>query len=625
MIPVLFGASETVFATQGIGALTDAISCKVQEERNGVYELEMQYPVNGIHYEDVKERAIICAIPSPYRKRQPFRIYKITKPLNGIVKIYASHLSYDLSAIPVNPFSAVGITQTLAILKNSMEIENNFLFYSGITNETSSVEISTPTACRSVLGGIRGSLLDVFGGEYEWDDWKVTLWADRGHDNGITIRYGKNMTALSCETDVENVVTGIYPYWQKEDVLVTCTPKIIWAANIGYQKALPVDFTNDFDEQPTPAQLKARAEKYITDNKIGNVPISINVSFVQLAQMSGYEDLAILEKCDLCDTVTVQHEALGVDVKAKIVGITTNVLLERYESVKVGTVQADIAQTITDTSNKVDAVVRPDGSLIAESLRGFIDGSLVNLYAQYSAAKPAGVLAVLFENNDTASPLYGALAIGTQGLLIAKQKKTDGTGWDWTTAITASGGMLGHTITGKISNKDGTSWWDLDNGGMQMTGTFRTQAQNGEYTEMSPGGLVHYENTQKEYYCYMTHVGSVTFDSFTWDEEGGFLNGSYATAEVQLPERFKGRNIVVTPYLQGMKTRNPKEGEYMFIYDCMTKLGTSITDLDTANAKFTLRVDIGVMCPGGKTVSGAIVATYATQPENVIVGYTAIA
>ena len=124
----------------------------------------------------------------------------------------------------------------------------------------------------------------------------------------------------------------------------------------------------------------------------------------------------------------------------------------------------------------------------------------------------------------------------------------------------------------------------------------------------------------------MTHVGSVTFNSFTWvDESGARLNGSYATAEVQLPERFKGRNIVVTPYLQGMKTKNPKEGEYSFVYDCMTKLGTSIIDLDTANAKFTLRVDIGVSCIGGTTTSGAVVAQYATQPENVIVGYTAIA
>ena len=106
MIPVLFPANATTYFTQGLGALTDTISCTVTEELNGEYELEMQYPLEGIHFDEITDRSIIYAIPSPYRSPQPFRIYRITKPLNGIVTIYARHISYDLSGIPLNPFTA---------------------------------------------------------------------------------------------------------------------------------------------------------------------------------------------------------------------------------------------------------------------------------------------------------------------------------------------------------------------------------------------------------------------------------------------------------------------------------------------------------------------------------------
>lgn len=465
MIPILFNENETAFTTQGIGALTDAISCTVTEERNGMYELEMTYPITGIHYSDIQYRSIIAAIPSPYRTRQPFRVYKITRPLDGIVTVYAQHLSYDLNAIPVSPFSATGITNAFTQLKSHMAISNNFTFQSGISNTTSQVSYTTPTACRSILGGIQGSILDIFGGEYEWDNWTVRLWANRGADNGVTIRYGKNMTDLSAETDGENTVNGIYPYWQKDDVLVTCNPTIIWVDGAAKNKAVPVEFSNDFEEQPTAAQLQARAEQYLSDNDIGTVPTSIDVSFVDLSKMDEYKGLiASLEKCDLCDTVSVQYEELGVNVKSKIVKIVIDVLKEKYELMEVGTVRADIAQTIATTENKVDNIIRPDGSLIAEALRGFINGSLVNLYAQYDAAEPAGALAILFECNDPANQLYGALALGTQGLMISRTKKADGTGWDWTTALTSQGLMAGIIIAGILTDKTGQNYWNLDTG-----------------------------------------------------------------------------------------------------------------------------------------------------------------
>lgn len=510
MIPVLFAETATEFTTQGIGALADAISCEATEERNGMYELEMEYPITGIHFEDIQYRAIICAIPSPYRTRQPFRIYKISRPLDGVVTIYAAHVSYDLNGIPVSPFKSTGIANTFGAIKSHMEIDNNFSFVSGITNTTSVLNLELPTACRTVLGGMQGSVLDIYGGEYEWDVWTVRLWAKRGANNGVTVRYGKNMTKLEAETDGENVVTGIYPYWSKDGVTVTCDPKIIWADNIGYQKSVPVDFSNDFDEQPTPAQLKARAEQYIEDNNIGTLPTSITVSFVQLSQMSGYEDIAALEECDLCDTVTVQYEALGVDLEAEIVSETTDVLQERYVSMQVGTIRADVAQTIADTSNKVDKVVRPDGSLVAEALRGFINGSLVNLYAQYDAATPASEVAVLFERKDETDPLFGALAIGTQGILISKKRKPDGTGWDWTTALSFEGLMAGIIIAGILTDKTGENYWNLDTGELV--------AGNATVQNNASGDSIRMRNAQMQLFRDGTEVGFIGTNNITGDE-----------------------------------------------------------------------------------------------------------
>ena len=106
MTPILFPSTSTEWTTQGLGALSDAISCTVTEERNGIFELEMQYPVSGVHFDEMQNRCIILAIPSPYRTAQPFRIYRITKPLNGICTVYAQHISYDLSGVPLNPFTA---------------------------------------------------------------------------------------------------------------------------------------------------------------------------------------------------------------------------------------------------------------------------------------------------------------------------------------------------------------------------------------------------------------------------------------------------------------------------------------------------------------------------------------
>lgn len=366
MKPILYPAAETEFVSQGLGVLSDAISCTVTEERNGLYELEMEYPIDGQHFSDIADRCIIFAIPSPYRNPQPFRIYRTTKPINGKCTIYARHIRYDLAGVPVKPFSASNAPGAMAGLQTNAAISSPFTFW---TNKTTAANFSAavPSATSSLLGGQTGSVLDVYGGEYEFDKFSVKLYDQRGQDNGVTIRYGKNLTDLEQDRNIYNVATGIYPYWQSSDgsTLVTCDPAIVPApGTYDFEKVVPVDFSQDFQDAPTPEQLLERAQAYVKSNNIGVPTVSLTVSFVQLEQTEQYKDLVLLEKCDLCDTVSVEYEKLGVSAKAKIVKIVTDVLLERYESVEVGEVRTNIADTIANQQQQIQQ--RPTSSVVQQ-------------------------------------------------------------------------------------------------------------------------------------------------------------------------------------------------------------------------------------------------------------------
>lgn len=377
MIPILFPPGEAEFKTQGLGALSDAISCTVTEERNGAFELEMQYPMGGIHFDEITDRCIIYAIPSPYRLPQPFRVYRITKPLDGVCTVYAQHISYDLSGVPLNPFTASNAPAAMAGLQSNAAVPSPFRFWTD-KSTAAAFSVAVPSSTRSVLGGSQGSILDAYGGEYEWDGFTVKLHNQRGQDNGVVIRYGKNLTDIEQDRNISSVATGIYPYWTNTDGdLVTCDPKIVPApGTYNFTRVVPVDFSQDFQEAPSPQELKAKAEQYVKENQIGVPKVSISASFVQLEQFAEYEDLSLLERCDLCDTVTIQFEELGVDAKAKIVKIETDVLLERYKRVEIGDARTNIADTIADQGRQIsEKPSSGDVERIANSITNAILGA----------------------------------------------------------------------------------------------------------------------------------------------------------------------------------------------------------------------------------------------------------
>ena len=211
-----------------------------------------------------------------------------------------------------------------------------------------------PDNLRALLFGQEGSIIDTFGGEWEFDKFKAILHKNRGKDNGVTIRYGKNLTDLKQEENIESTYTGICPFWKGQDenggdVLVYLPEKVLHstsAANYPYQRTKIVDFSSSFQSAPTAEELRAKGEKYIKDNEVGTPKVSLDVSFVALHQTQEYADMTRIYHINLCDTVTVIFPLLDVRTKAKVVKTVYNVLLDRYDSITIGAVQSYLSATL---------------------------------------------------------------------------------------------------------------------------------------------------------------------------------------------------------------------------------------------------------------------------------------
>lgn len=518
MIPILFPSTATSWTTQGLGALTDATSCTVTEERNGIFELEMQYPMTGIHFSEIQNRCIIFAIPSPYRSAQPFRIYRITKPLGGICTIYARHIAYDLDGVPLKPFTAGSAAEAIAGLQANAATDSPFTFWTD-KSTVANFAVTVPSATRSVLGGQTGSVLDVYGGEYEWDGYTVKLYNQRGQDNGVLISYGKNLTDLEQDENISNVVTGILPYWADQDGNLVTGEIVNAPGTYDFQKVVPVDFSQDFETAPTQEQLQEAAEDYVTENKVGVPDVSISVSFVQLEQTEEYKHLALLEKCDLCDTVTVQFEKLGVNAKAEIVKIVTDVLIERYKSVEIGSIRPNIATTIAGQQQEIQE--RPTTSAMQQavsSATNWITNGKGYVVAQKDAnGNWSEILIMDTPDIATAQKVWrwngGGLGYSTNGY-----------NGPYETAITQDGAIVANFITtgtltasiitaGILKSANGNSYINLDTGAAQISGILQTLitdiAGNNYNVKISGGAIQFLKNGAEAGVIYVDSGGNI--------------------------------------------------------------------------------------------------------------------
>lgn len=423
--------SPTVPTNNGLGVLADAISCKVKTVLNGEDELEMTYPITGDLFDRLALRALIVA-EAAERGKQPYRIYRITKPLNGIITVYARHLVYDLAGIVVEPFTANGIQAALTGIKNHAMTNCPFTFVSGRTTD-SLFSVQVPTAAWSLMGGTRGSLLDVYGGEYSWDGYTIRLENHIGTNNGVSVRYGVNMTDLEQDARCDSCYTGVVAYWRKDEQVIH-SPVVAAVGTYGYVKILPVDMSDRWEDMPTKDQLVAAAEAYIVNNQIGVPSVSWRVSFVQLGQTEEYKDIAALEHVSLGDTVGVHFARLGVDATARVNSIEWDVLLERYATVNLGSIKSNIADTIAGQIQEIaEAPTKEDvekianivaGRLVADFIRAGkisadrIEGGSLALGKELNEA---GIIRIFDERNEFIGAIYNGGVWFNRGAFSSSQ------------------------------------------------------------------------------------------------------------------------------------------------------------------------------------------------------------
>lgn len=499
MIPVLYAPNSADFTTFGIGTLTDTISCEVTEERNGLFECLLKYPVTGQHYGRIAKECIIKAKPNDTAKPQAFRIYRVTKPLNGVVSIYGQHISYDLTNVPVMPFTTESRSPPL-ILSQLLSGDARFTGWTDYS-EAKAFSVTQPKSVRACLGGTEGSMLSKWHGEFEWDNFTVKFHTHRGQKTGVVIEYGKNLTALEQDEDNSGVYTSLLPYavftpeGAENETVVTLPEETlpIVSSEMVREKTLIMDFTDRFDSGTaiTEEMLRAAANDYIRDNPLGATIPTVKISFEPLWKQPEYA--ALLERVSLCDTVTIRHAALGVSVTAVVVQTVYDCLAERYVSVTLGNEKSSMITTISQVQSSVEKVQTTVGRF--PKLLQTAIGNATSLITGQSGGY------VVLHGDENSQP-YELLILDTPHLGDAVNVwrwNVGGLGFShngyngpYETAITADGQIVADFITsgslvaniikaGVIQSQDGSSYWDLETGEVVL----RAYATSKEVTEVS--------------------------------------------------------------------------------------------------------------------------------------------
>ena len=449
MIPILMDSTKTLTAlaadqTNGLGALSECTSCIAKEERNGAFTLELKLPQNAKHFSEVAVGGVIKAKAREAGDPQLFRISKITKPMQGVVTVYANHISYDLNKTSVLPFSSTGIVTTLSTMKTKMQGGDAFTLSTDIVNTSSSFSNKVPQSARALFGGQQGSLLDVFGGEYLFDNLQVSLLANRGNDNGVTLRYGKNITDLSQEENIENTYTAIQPYVvdSNENAVLGTLLTVVQSAE---PKILNLDLSNKFsgNDTPTVAQIDAAAQQYAAANNVGVPKVSIKVSFVALWQTEEYKDIAPLERVSLCDTVTVVFEKLGVNAKAKVISTTYDTLRERYTEIEIGDARSTLASTISGISQDSKNAVANASGFLDNTIQQFTSliANGLGLFVTREAVGETGGYKYYLHNRPTLADSQYQWTINAGGFAVSQDY-----GATWSAGIDADGNAVFNSI-----------------------------------------------------------------------------------------------------------------------------------------------------------------------------------
>lgn len=362
MIPILYDTNEREFTSNGLGRLTDCISCKVTEELNGVYSCLFTYPVTGRLFSSITLGRIIGVTHDDTGDLQPFDIISYSKPINGIVTFNAVHVSYRLTRYITKKGSETvdRISRAFTMFDNAAPRDGLFHYmapglpYNGYMASTAD---GIPRSVREFIGGVEGSFLDTYGGEITWDKFIVKFTPRRGQDRNFTIRYGVNLTDYNEEADGSGTYTWAVPYWTDGETTVVGSEVHSGLTPYDRTTVRALNFSDKFEEEPTTTQLEELAAQTMQANQTNLPKRTIDVDFVRLQDLEGYENYSTLLTCELGDSVGVTFPAYNVSGTFRIVKTVYNVLTNRFDAMTLGALSTTLAEALGVGQNAIKASV----------------------------------------------------------------------------------------------------------------------------------------------------------------------------------------------------------------------------------------------------------------------------
>lgn len=468
MFPILY---EQITAGQvpqhnGLGVLSDVISCYSEQVRNDLYELTFEYPMSGIHASEIAERRIIKVKPNPTDEPQLFRINRVGKVMNGKFTVFCNHISYDLSGYLITGGTAGSAVEACTLLQNAA---SGYIITTDKT-ATGNFKITEPSSVRSWFAGKAGSFIDAFGtAELKYDNFNVQFKLHAGQDRGQKIIYGKNLLELSQESDCSNLCTAVICYWKSSEGDVVSGQQVSTGIILDVPVVRAIDMSNEYDEAPTVQTLTQRATNFIENNNVTTPKNNIKLNFAQSEELTG--------RVDLCDEVTIYYEALGISGKAKCIRTKYDCIREKYVETEFGDVQADLSDSFVAAVKEIQD--KPSKSFLAESVdraTKLITGNLGGYVVMHDAngdSQPDEILIMDTADITTATKVWrwnkNGLGYSSEGY--------DG---EYGLAMTADGEIVADFITtgvlnanliktGVIQDAEGNSTINMTTGVATMT------------------------------------------------------------------------------------------------------------------------------------------------------------
>lgn len=560
MYPILYEKNEQNFQSVGIAILSDCLSCTVNEELNGKYECEFSYSISGVNFEKITVDRIIKVQANEVSQPQLFRIYKSSKAINGIVKFYCQHISYDLNMLVVEPFGdLLNVSANYALNQILTHTVYGHQFTVNATvGGTKNIVSQTPKSVRKWLGDDEGCIHQLYGGEFEFDNFNIKLSSNRGQDKGVKIQYGKNLKSINAELDIQSVYSSVYPYAitdkGKYKSLTEKTIELNNANQYGEKRTLILDLSREFEkgETITESKLRTKAAEYVNKNKVHQIQNNIKVDFIQLWQSKDYATTAALEKVKLGDYVTVLYKELGVNALAEVISYSYDSLAEKYNSIELG----DAKQKLTTTLNKVTTI--ESGLVVEKSEREkaidkateLITGGLGG-YVVISPNDETGYPEeILIMDTDSKLTAHNVIRLNKNGIGFS----TTGYSGRYTTAWTIDGSFVADFITSGTLNADiikaGTlqdvaknTSFNLANGELKFA-----QNQNDLFLALNRTGMKIYYSSTDNVITTVDFNGIATSKAqiSTWLAVGGGMN----TAPIYLGINDANEWVIKTPYVQ---------------------------------------------------------------------------